>query len=300
MEFGLIFLGTSAAVPTKKRRLPCIAVVYKGSVLLFDPGEGCQYSLLEAGLSIHKVELIAITHLHGDHVFGLPGLLQSMSMSNRQTPLTIIGPKGLQEFIEKLLKATSHRPSYPLRIGIVSNNAMYPFAGELQVRAFKTKHSIESYGYIIEEKDKRRILVDKLRELGLKPGPYLRELKEGKDVRVGDILLRANELTEIVRGVKIVYTGDTAPLSDLAPIIERATIIIHDATFTQEHADRAYKEGHSTSRDAAIVASKSGSELLVLTHISARYDDPAPLLEEAGRIFNNVIVAEDFMKIVIR
>ncbi len=300
VELALVFLGTSAAVPTKERGLPCIALVYRGRAVLMDVGEGCQYRLLAAGISPLSVEAILVTHMHGDHFFGLPGLLQSMAMHGRSRRLVLVGPEPLLGFVKESLRATRHNPGYVIEFYAAKPGLELSAAG-LQVKAFPVDHGVEAYGYTVSAPAKKKLRVEVLREkYGLSPGPYAKKLLEGKPVRLGGTVIQPGEVVYTQYGPRIVYTGDTRPSETVAREARGATILVHDSTFTLDMRSEALEQGHSTAWDAAVTARKAGVKLLVLTHISARYRDPAPLLEEAMRVFPSTVVAEDYMKILLR
>jgi ribonuclease Z len=301
LELGLVILGSSAAVPTKFRGLPSIAIVHRGNIILLDAGEGTQSALTRAGLSPLKVEAVLVTHLHGDHFFGLPGLLQSMGMLGRKTPLLVAGPKGLYSFLREAFKASRWLPGYPLYIVELEAGEKLSLPSGWIVETFPTCHTIESIGYrLVEPPRKPKLNMELLKRLGLKPGPYLSKLREGKPVSVNGVTLRPEEVFVEQPRATIVYTGDTKPCETVVKAARNATVLIHDSTFTSDMAREAYEQGHSTAADAARIAAEAGVELLVLFHISARYEDPTPLLNEAKRYHRNTIVAEDMLKIIIR
>ncbi len=302
MELGVYILGSSAAVATKQRSLPCIAVVYRGSVYLFDPGEGCQRGLQEAGLSPLRIKLIAVTHLHGDHLFGLPGLIQTMSLNNRDKSLIIAGPRGLCEFIDAAEKATLHYSRFDIKCVRVHDGFKLEFSPGIIIKAFSVKHTIEAYGYTFQEPQRPgKIDVAKALALGIKPGPLLAKLRRGEKVVVGGRLVRPDDVVSPpMPGARIVYTGDTAPTERVIEEAKKATVLIHDATFTEDMREEAHSQGHSTALDAAHAARKAEASLLVLTHISARYNSVAGHVAEARRIHPYVVAAEDLLKIPVR
>ncbi len=296
MKTLIVFLGTSAAVPTKNRGLPAIALKHGADVFLFDVGEGTQYRLIRAGLSPVKVTAVFITHLHGDHVFGLPGLLQSMSMYDRKTPLHIYGPKGLAYFVESSMKATGHKPPFEVSVHEDLNSIVY---GNVRIRLFPVDHGMkESYGYVIEIHKPLKLDVEKLREIGV-PVRYWSTLQRGRDIEFKGRTIRARDVLIERPPVKIVYTGDTRPIMRTVEEAKNAEILIHDSTTADDLAEEAHEEGHSSAGDAGRIAYLAGVKLLVLTHISARYTDTRTLLSDAKRYHSNTIVAEDYMIIPV-
>jgi len=295
LRAAVYFLGTSAGIPTRNRGLPCIALKYRGDILLFDIGEGSQAKFIRAGLSPLKVKAIFITHLHGDHIFGLPGLLQTMSMLNRKEPLYIYGPRGLKEFIEEIFKLTKFKPQFNLNIFEPPNTYE---TNDYIVRCFPVEHIVEAYGYVFEEKHVRgRFNPEKAKNLNI-PLKYWKILRLGHEVRLSDgRVVKPEEVIEnYSRGVKVVYTGDTRPIDTVAKMANKCDLLIHDSTFSSELKHEAYGEGHSTSIDAAKIANDCKAKVLILTHISARYhENPFILLHEARRFFPHTFLAEDYM-----
>jgi len=297
----IVFLGTSAATPTRSRGLPSIALKLGGEVLLFDVGEGTQHRMMAAGISPLRVSAIFITHLHGDHFFGLPGLLQSMAMNNRVKPLLIYGPPGISSFLEAVFKASGFQP--PFQINVKEGLSLEYRADRYVVESFQVCHTGRpALGYRYREKDKPgNIDVRRALKLGLKPGPLYRVLKEGRPVIIGGRVIRPEDVVGPPhKGLSIVYTGDTRPCSSVVEFSRGAKVLIHESTFTSDYEEEAWEEGHSTARDAARIARAAGVGLLVLTHISARYQDSSLLLSEASSIYPFTLVAEDYMHLAIR
>ncbi len=297
----LMVLGSSAAVPMRGRSLPCIVFSYRGQHVLFDAGEGCQHRLIEAGIGVQRVKAVLITHLHGDHFYGLPGLIHSMSMLGRRDELLVVGPKGIREALELLVELGGAKPSFPVRVVEARHGLSLTIPGiGFTARAFQVDHTVEAYGYVLEEPRERvlRVSVEKLAELGLRPGPFLSRLKRGEEVVVEGKRVRPEDVLEEARKpLKIVYTGDTRPCEEVVKAAARATVLIHDSTFHSRDSDRAYEEGHSTSADAGRAAAEASASLLILTHISARYDDVTPLIRDAERFHPYVLAAEEWLKI---
>ncbi len=289
----VVYLGVSASAPSRGRGLPSVAVVIDGDVYLFDVGEGTQARLQEAGLSVHRVRAVFVTHMHGDHFFGLPGLLQFAALSDRREGLTLVGPRGLKEFIEVADEVTGHRRPFALGYRSVEPGVVYSDE-RVVVEAFPVCHYGEAYGYKIYTRPKLKLRVDKLKELGLKPGPFLSRLRRGESVVVGGVLLRPEELFEIrPPEATIVYTGDTRPCMTTVSAARGADLLIHDATFSERDVDEALEKRHSTAREAAIVARLAGVRCLALFHISARYKRVEPLVEEARRVGMRCVYAAE-------
>ncbi len=288
----IYMLGTGAAVPSKNRGLPSIALRYLSDILLFDVGEGAQYKLIEMGLSPVKIRAIFITHLHGDHLFGLPGLIQTMAMYNRSESLIIYGPKGVGDYVNSAIEATRHRPKF--NIIVREEDELYD-GGRYIVKRFPVDHGMPSYGYVFEER--KRLILDtrRLEHEGI-PRRLWGLIKSGKDLVWNKRLIRSSDYVVEVSGYKIVYTGDTRPTFSVVENSLNADVLIHDSTFDDSYSTEAHSEGHSTAGDAGRIARLANAKMLVLTHISARYSDDARILvDDARKYHSNVVLAEDYM-----
>jgi ribonuclease Z len=301
--FGKLFtLGTSAAVPTVSRSHPCIALWWRGEVLLFDCGEGAQRQLMIAGLSIEKISSIFITHMHGDHVLGLPGLLMTMTLQNRKNPLKVFSPRGLKQFIESCLPMIFYKPTFKMDIQEFEGSGLVASGRKYKVYSHRVRHSVESYAYCFKEDDRPgRFNAEKAEEIGIKPGPLRSILVGGKPVKLEDgRIVRPEEVVGPARpGIKIVYTGDMGNTPGFEEFCRDADILIHEATFDEGMGSEASELQHSTCVEAAKLAASAKVKKLILTHISSRYGDASILLEQARRFFENVQVAEDLMSIDI-
>jgi len=297
----VVMLGTSAAIPTKERGLPSIAIVRRRSILLFDVGEGTQYKMLLFGLSPLRVKTIFITHAHGDHMFGLPGLLQTMSMYGRVKPLYIYAPRNVIEYVKMTFEMVRHDPQYEVHMAPLSDGLNCKIE-DLTVTAFPVEHVGESYGFKIVQDDKPgKFNVKKAIELGIPRGPLWKRLQLGEDIVLpSGKIVKSSEVVGPPRpGIKVVYTGDTKPCERVVKEAEGVDLLIHDATFDSSLEDVAHEQGHSTAKDAAIIASEAGVVTLVLTHISARYRDSQTLIQDARKYFERAIVAEDGLTIYL-
>ncbi|HID41053.1 MAG TPA: ribonuclease Z [Pyrodictium sp.] len=301
LELGIVFLGTSAAIPTRRRGLPGVALVYRGSIVVMDCGEGSQAALTRAGLSPLKVEAVLVTHLHGDHVFGLPGLIQSMAMLGRRRPLLVAGPPGVYGFLREAYRYTRWLPPFPIYVAELEPGEELALPSGLHVKAFPVDHTVPALGYRVEEpRRKPRIDLERARRLGLEPGPLLGRLQRGEPVEVGGQVIRPEDVLREQPRAVIVYTGDTRPSETVVEAAQGATVLIHDSPFASDMEEEAHEQGHSTALDAARIARRAGVGLLVLFHISARYETPDLLLREARRLYSHVVVAEDLAKLPIR
>lgn len=298
MEF--YFLGTNAGVPTIQRNVTSIALRLleeRRSMWLFDCGEGTQQEVLRSPLKLSRLEKIFITHLHGDHLFGLPGLLSSRAYQGGTTPLTVYGPPGIQQYIELSLGISQSRINYQLHIVEHTGGVLFD-DGQFRVESALLDHRIDSYGYRVIEMDKPGKLNQELLErYGIKPGPVYGKLKRGESVEVegGVILYPQDVLGSPKKGRIITILGDTRPCPNTVVLAQDATVVVHEATFLHELADTAYEYHHSTALQAAEAAKAAGAGQLIMTHFSSRYKDQEqlqPLLEEARSIFPNSLLAE--------
>jgi len=300
MSLTVIFLGTSGSVPTPKRALPAIAIQRKDELILFDCGEGLQRQMIQAGIGFHRKTKVFISHMHGDHVLGLPGFLQTMSLLERERELDVYGPEGIKAFVEAIKQTVQFVLTFPVNVCEIANEGTVCREKEYEIRAKWVEHVIPSLAYALVEKPRPgRFFPEKAKRLGVEEGPLWSKLQKGKSVRLPNgQIVKSEEVTGPLRpGRKIVYTGDTKPTRSSSKFAENADLLIHDATFDDEMLERAMEDGHSTPSQAAETAKKANAKWLILTHISARYKDTSLLLEQAKKIFSKVQVADDFMKI---
>lgn len=295
----IIFLGTSSAVHSKDRNHPSIALKAFGETFLFDCGEATQRQLIKTNASPMKISKIFITHYHGDHILGLPGLLQSMSLNGRETKLTVYGPKGLHKVKDAIYSLGYCAIEYPVEF-IEIDSGIIIDTEEYFIEAQRVKHNVLALAYSIEEKKKPRFLREKAIELGVPVGPAFGRLHNGEEVEVdGKIIKPEQVLGPDRKGRKITYSGDTRPCEEMIMLARDSTLLIHESTFIQKEKTNAEEYGHSTSVDAAYIAKDSNSKELILTHISTRYGDEYSdiMLKEAKEIFENTKLAKDFMEI---
>ena len=301
-DFEIIFLGTSGSVPTTDRSLPSIALRRKGEIILFDCGEGTQRQIINAKIGFKRRMKIFITHMHGDHLFGLPGLLQTMSLMDRRDTLKIYGPKGISAFIKALeLTAYLHLP-FRLEVHDIEAGGVVCEEEEYEIHACPTRHSVPGFAYAFIEKPRPgRFYPEKALALGVPKGSLWSQLQMGKCVKLPDgrVIEPRMVLGPPRPGRKVVYSGDTRPLKEMIELASGADVLIHEATLGDELKERAEVEGHSTPSEAAEVALKAGVKMLILTHLSARYRDVTPILNQALQVFPNVQVAYDLMRIKV-
>ena len=298
----ITFLGTSSAVHSQKRNHPSIALKAFGDIFLFDCGEGTQKQLLFTTVSPMKISKIFITHYHGDHILGLPGLLQSMSLNGRENKLIIYGPRGLDKIRDAIYSLGYCAIEYPIEF-IEIDDGIVEETEEYILRAQSVRHNVPALAYSIEEKKKPRFLREKAIELGVPVGPAFGKLHNGEEVEVNGKIIKPEQVLGPPRkGIKITYSGDTRPCEEMIMLAKDSTLLIHESTFIQQEAQNAEDYGHSTAYDAAFVARESNSKELVITHISTRYgeDYAKIMLNEAKEVFENTKLAEDFMEIKLR
>jgi ribonuclease Z len=302
MSLRVIFLGTAGSVPTPKRSLPAILIQHKGEQLMFDCGEGVQRQMIKAKTGFHRKMKAFISHMHGDHVLGLPGLLQTMALLDRERKLEVYGPPGIKRFIESIRETVQFVLTFPVEIQEIEETGVICDEEEYTVHAIWANHVIPSLAYALVEKSRPgKFYPEKAKVLGVPEGPMWSRLQHGHKVKlsVGRVVKPGHVVGPPRPGRKIVYTGDTRPFKGFVKFADGADLLIHDATLDDALAERADEDGHSTSSQAAENAKKAKVKRLVLTHISARYDDTSLLLEQAQKIFKNTQVAEDFMRIEI-
>jgi len=298
----ITFLGTVSGIPSKERNHPAIALEYyseKKETLLFDCGEGTQKQLMLAGISFMKIDKIFITHWHADHFAGLIPLLQTMSLEKRKKELKIFAPEA-EKFVSNILSLGYFGCRFP----VIPVNV--PFHGDkptlidetedYQVFSIPVFHSVPSVAYAFKEKDRWSIDLTKMKKLGLKRGYWLKKLKKFGKAEYKGKEIKIEEIANLKKGLKVVYSGDTKPCDNVVKISEEADVLIHDGTFLEEESSKA----HADVKQAARIAKKAEVKQLILTHISRRYTDAKELEENAKKIFENTKVAYDFMKIVLK
>ena len=297
----IIMLGTGGSMPTENRNLPAIAVRYQGWQLLFDAGEDVQRQMERVNLGTNKKMAIFLSHMHADHLLGLPGLLLRFSLLGRLKPLKIFGPKELIEYVKMNqstinLGTTFETVVYAIEPGIIFQEE------ELSVRAFEVDHRGYALGYELTiQKPTGEFIPEKAEKRGVKKGPLWKKLASGEPIKLEDgTIVNPEDVTgPSPTPIKIVYSGDTRPCQSLRDAAKDANILISEAMYTDEHEQLAKERGHSTAKAMAELASKSNVGLLVLTHYSPRYFDGSDIIKEGKLYFENTVLARDLMKIRI-
>jgi ribonuclease Z len=299
MTTDVIPLGTASALPTQDRHLSALALERKGRVLLFDCGEGTQYQLLHADLSRVRIDAIFVTHLHGDHCYGLPGLLSTLALQQRRAPMTLVVPSGGRAMLDALPGDAPDELPFPLRVTEVADDlrrAVVYETDEFTVEACPLDHRGFAMGFRFEERTRPgRFNPERARALGVPEGPAFGRLQDGTPVAAADgTVVQPEEVLGPPRpGISVAYVTDTRPCDGGRALAADADLLYHDATFADDHRERAQETGHSTARQAAMVARDAEAQRLLLGHLSARYADPTPLLREAREVFPAAEVAEE-------
>jgi ribonuclease Z len=300
MDMDVVFLGTSGGMPSAQRNAAGILVRRGGERLLFDCAEGTQRQLLRSTVGLVDVAEIFMTHFHADHYLGLPGMLKTFALRGRDVPLTVYGPPGLNDLFGSLRRIFG-KLSYPLElVELRAGDALE--RGDYAVVPFAVSHGVSAIGYaLIEEPRPGRFDVATADGLGVPNGPARGALQRGDSVTLEDgrVITPDAVLGPARPGRKVVLAGDTEPMPSVIEAARGADLLVHEATFCDEEADRAHDTRHSTARGAANVAREAGVGLLALTHVSPRYFG-REVAEEAREVFENTVVPKDFDTIDVR
>ncbi|QGQ96700.1 ribonuclease Z [Paenibacillus psychroresistens] len=297
----LVFLGTGAGTPSRQRNVTAIALdllAENGAYWLFDCGEGTQQQILRSSIKLSKLDKLFVTHLHGDHIFGIPGLLSTRANQGGITPFTVFGPPGIQAFIDSALSVSQSRLNYPLEIIEINDGLIYE-DDLFRVEALHVEHRIECFGYrFIELNRPGKLEVKKLNALKIASGPVFGRLKQGETVILedGTVLNGRDFIGPEIKGRKIAIIGDTRRCEAAVQLALEVDIMVHEATFAVLNQDLANEYFHSTTVDAAQTAAEAGAKALILTHFSSRYQEEhmSSLLTEAQTVFEAVYLAADF------
>ncbi len=287
-------------MPTYERGLSSTAIVRGGEVMLFDVGEGAQRNFLKSGIGTNRRMKVFITHMHSDHCVGLLGLLQTMSLQNRNMPMQLYGPEQINDFIHNNMKLLNFGFTFPITINTVSEGIVVE-ESDYVIKAKLANHSIKSYSYCMEERERPGIFYpEKAKTLGIPEGNLWHKLQQGEDIEFNDKIIKSEEVTGPKRnGRKIGISGDTRPDDNLIEFFHDCDLLIFDSTYTDEHKEKAKDNMHSTAREAATLAVKSNVRKIILSHFSARYEDINLLAKEAMEIHSNVVAAEDLLTIEV-
>jgi ribonuclease Z len=298
---SVTFLGTGAACPTVDRNVAGLAVQREGETILFDCGEGTQRQMMRYGVGFSFTEVF-FTHYHADHMLGITGLIRTMGLQDRTAPVTLYGPRGAEKILGAALSLGVERNKFPVEIRELQPGDCLS-RPEYDIVVFPTEHRPGSVGYSLAEHTRLgRFHPERARELGVPEGPLWGRLHKGETVRLDDgRTVGPDDLVGSPRaGRTLIYSGDTRPYLPLLEAARGADLLIHEATFGGDEAERAVETGHSTASEAARVALDAGVRRLVLTHISPRYSREAPeLLAEARAVFPETVIARDGMTVEV-
>jgi ribonuclease Z len=287
----LVFLGTSDAVPSKERNHTSILLNYKDENILVDCGEGTQRQFRKADLNPCKLTRLLITHWHGDHVLGIPGLLQTLNFSDYGKPFLIYGPKGTKEFMNQVMKTFIFQGKFNIEVKEVEGKFFEN--DDFYLEAKKMTHGVPCNAYTFVKKNKIRIDKKKLEKTKIQ-GPILQKLKQGKDIVYEGKKYLAKNLTYQEEGKKISFVLDTSFNKDIIPFVKNSDLLICESTFGEEFEKKAAEYRHLTAKQTSEIAKKSNSKKLILTHISQRYSkNPEQILKTAKKIFKNSFLAKD-------
>ena len=294
------FLGTAGSWPTKERSASAIAVDLEKELVLLDCGEGTQRQFFQSSASFMRVRRVFLTHFHGDHFLGLPGLIQSMCLNNRTEPLDIYGPRDSKEMIDRVLKLGYFTLRFPIEVHALGPGHSVELDG-YRVRTCEADHPVPSLAFRLDEAPKRGRFDGALaRSMGLR-GPDFAKLEANEPVRVGERVIHPSDVMGPPRpGRSVVYSGDSAPSEEIQRLAEKATVLIHESTTALDLEEEANKWGHSSARQAASLARAAEVGTLFLTHFSSRYKELGPLQEEARGVFGKSHAAHDLLDHLIR
>lgn len=305
------FLGTGSGAPTTRRNVSGIGLRFwqAGKWWLFDCGEGTQHQLLRSPMKISQLEKIFITHLHGDHLYGLIGLLASRSLRNGEAaPLTLYGPPGLDRYFRAIMETSPVYLQYPLELRVVSQGIVYEDE-DVIVTSRLAKHRVPSFAYAVQEKEKPgAFLVEQAEQAGVPAGPLYGALKRGEQVTLADgTVLDGKDFVGAPQpGRKVVFSGDTEPCPSVRELAQHADLLVHEATYAHRDKELAVRSGHATAREAAELARDASVKQLCLTHFSPRYEDEEAdvtmddLLAEARAIHPATLLAADFLDVPVK
>ncbi|MFH1850549.1 MAG: ribonuclease Z [archaeon] len=292
----LTFLGTSSMVPTKDRNQSSVLLSYSSEGILFDCGEATQRQLKIAGIKPTKITRIVISHWHGDHVLGLPGLIQTLGASDYAGTLSIYGPRGTKKHMKSMFDAFVFDSKVDLEVVDISAGIFFENR-QFIMEADHLSHSIECLGFRFTEKDRRRINVAKARAAGIPDGPLLGKLQDNQPITWKGKTYSPPELTYVVKGKQIAFIADTVPCQGAINLSKDADLLICEATFESSLEEKSEAYGHMTSKQAALLANHASAKKLILTHFSQRYKTTKDIEEEAKTYFTNSVCAYDFMRV---
>ena len=294
----ITFLGTSAMIPTKDRDHSSLFIQYKDEGILVDCGEGTQRQLRRAKISPSKITKILISHWHGDHTLGIPGLMQNLGASNYTKTLEIYGPKGTKKYFKNMMSGFSYQLKIKYKLKEVSSGVIYKDKN-FRIESILLDHTITTLGYSIIEKEKLKMNLEYLKRFGLTQHPLLGKLQQGKDIVYKGKKIKVKNATTPIKGRKITIIMDTAPCKNAESLANNSDLLIIESTWNDKLKDLVKRRKHLTSKLAAEIGKKAKVKRIILTHFSQRYKNTNELESEARKVFKNTRAAKDLMEIEI-
>lgn len=288
------FLGTSSMVPTKERNQSAVFISYKNDGILVDCGEGTQRQFKQKGISLTKITKILLTHWHGDHVFGLPGIISTLGSQEYQKTLEIYGPAGTKKHLENMFKAFVFDKRIRFEIKEVKDGVFFENK-DFYLEDVPLEHGIATLGYNFIEKDVRHIDVKKIKKFGVPHGPLLGKLQDNEEISFEGKKIKPSDVTYVEKGKKISIIADTVPCKNAVKLAKDADLLICEATYSSKLEEKGEEYGHMTGKQAGLIANQANVKKLILTHFSARYKTTEEIEEDAKDVFSNVKAAYDFM-----
>ncbi|MFH0831889.1 MAG: ribonuclease Z [archaeon] len=294
----LTFLGTSQAVPTASRNHTAMLLRYKDESILVDCGEGTQRQFRIAKLNPCKLTRILITHWHGDHVLGLPGLLQTLALNGYNKTLEIYGPRGTKRFFDFIYSMFVFAGNIKINITEIESGEFIK-TDDFSIEALPLQHGTECLAYRFSEHDKRRMNAAKIKKLGIE-GQMIGRLQKGETISINGEKIKPEAVSSIEKGKKIAFMLDTGVCDNCIKIAKDADLLISESTYSDELREKAREYLHLTSKQASEIAKKAKARKLILTHLSQRYErEEQKILQEAKKVFKNTELAKDFMRVEI-
>jgi ribonuclease Z len=299
MKIPITFLGTGQAIPTIKRSHTSILLSYQGENIMVDCGEGTQRQLRKAQLNPCSITRILITHWHGDHILGLPGLLQTLALNGYNKTLHIYGPKGTSRYFSAIMEMFVFAGKIKVEIKEIAEGKVFE-TQDFYIDSKPMQHGTPSLAYSFIEKEKIKIDKDKMKKLKLEASPLMKELKQGKTIEIKGKKISPKDLIYKEEGKKITFILDTKLNENCSKLAENSDLLICESTYTQSEEEQASEYLHLTAEQAAGIAKKSKSKRLILVHLSQRYEHKEKLvLSEAKKVFKNTEIGQDLMKIEV-
>ncbi len=294
----ITFLGTSSMVPTKKRNHSGIFLEYQGEGILFDCGEGTQRQLRLANIAATKITRICLSHWHGDHVLGLPGLIQSMGGMGYTQTLQIYGVPGSKKYLEYMFKGFANYTTVKCEVHEVKEGVIFEDEA-FKVECIPLNHSIYCIGFSVVEKDKLRIQMEYLKSQGIPAGKHLKLLQDGQDLSWKGKIIAVKDATYLAKGRKFTYVADTKICENAIKLAQDADVLVTECTHSLEIEEKAEQYMHLTAPQGAQIAKDANAKKLFLTHFSQRYDNVDDLVKQAKEIFPETSAAYDFLTVKI-